>query len=61
MLENIFYGQRKPSSAVIMRVSFLPLLAAYGVQRKAYGIAEYSAVEYGRSSFYNIDYWMEAQ
>ena len=57
-----FYGRRKPSSAVIMRVSFTPLLAAYGVQRKAYGIAEYGTVEYGRSNFYNIEYsCMEAQ
>ena len=51
-----FYGRRKPSSVVITRASFTPRLAAYGVRRKAYGIAEYGAVEYGRSNFYDIDY-----
>ena len=39
----------------------MPLLAAYGLQRKAYGIEEHGVVEYGRSNFYNIDYRSESE
>ena len=37
--QETFLWERKPSSAVITRASFTPRLAAYGVRRKAYGIA----------------------